>query len=150
DHAASLIVGDVLNAMRIWGIVDGYLYWTSTTNGNIWRCHAGLGCNDPVAIATFDGAVSQFVTDGQFVYWSDNSGIERSPVTGGTITNISDEAANALALDTSNVYWTTEGALVTYAIHYCPKTGCVATPTDYIGGQGASFWMSSDDTFVYW
>ncbi len=145
-----ILISDALYALRAWQLYDGYLYWTSKTDATIRRCSAGAGCADSTIVAVSDGGVSQLVTDGQLVYWGDNSGLKSVPVTGGSPTLVANESAISLAVDDTTLYWGETISLSEHAIHECPKSGCTGSPTTYFDDQPFPTWISSDNTYVYW
>jgi len=118
---------------------------------DVMACPIG-GCGGgPITIASAQPAAASIVSDGANVFWATgyapNGALMACAVGGcaGAPTQIASGAVNGIAVDTTNVYWTTGAAVMT-----CPKTGCGATPTTLVSGLTYAFSIAVDATSVYW
>jgi hypothetical protein len=126
------------------------VYWT---NGRtVWSCGSSSGCGTTVADGqTLEGTgfITYLVTGGGYLYWTGNmTDVRQCPIGGcGNSPNViaSDpDGPIGVAVDASNVYWTTSGAVKSCPIASCHEPFVVLTDSSAAGP------IVLDDQNVYW
>ncbi|CAN5278762.1 hypothetical protein BH09MYX1_BH09MYX1_02930 [soil metagenome] len=144
------VIANSPSASAVEGIVvDSSFVYTSSTNF-IERCPIG-GCSVPTILG-FTGVVRALALDGLTLYWGDLSGSISSCATAGcgnnpTIVGTGSGFPAGLALDSTDVYWTSSTAGNVYK---CPKTGCSGSPTIVASNQTFLQGIAVDSTALYW
>jgi hypothetical protein len=113
--------------------------WTDFDTHAVYVCDAGCPLQNP-AVAWSDGGVPESVAaGGDFLYWTDQAmggGVWNRRLDGGFAHPFVTEnsGASAIAADAKNVYWASNGGLVT-----CPLDGCGEgmSPTPLVRDAGA-------------
>ncbi len=91
-------------------------YWTNTLTGSVMTCPSTGCANGPIALASGQSSFGPgpIAVDDSGVYWASGSGIMTCELGGCAqprIVALPVGSATAIALDASNVYWATKGAV---------------------------------------
>jgi hypothetical protein len=156
-NEAPTAIGPGVQALAVH---DGHVYWTefwasvsSCTSSDCYSTQAPLwiGGNTPV--------VRAIVVDDSGVYWSTGAkdsimkcgldGCDNNPTVLDPIDRTVAEI-EAIAVDGDNVYFADGDPAPSGKILFCPKSGCVGTPTVLADGLSSPNAIATDGINVYW
>ncbi len=137
----------------------GFLYFTTTSSGNIARCATNSVCGTtPTVLMTVQYSASSLVVRSGNAYWNTLHAIVTCDATDittcqNTLRTVASGAIQPakLAVDDTNVYWSDIGSGGTSGakIFSCPIAGCV-TPTPLVTGLPGAGQIALSQTDVYW
>jgi hypothetical protein len=138
---------------------DANIYWSDSSpqgTATLWRLPklADPGVQ-PQAMSQVNGSIQSVAADGTGVYfgWGDQSATTGDVValSGGTSTNVAAaQAPNSIALDGTNVYWTTDSLTLPRGVFRAAKAGG-ATPTKLVTStSGGSLHAAVADGLLFW
>jgi hypothetical protein len=143
-----VLVGNLRQASVV--LVDSnnvYFADQGTVDGTVYECPKS-GCTTPTTLGP--GYATGLGVDGAHVYWNDfTAGSVVACAIGGcgsvpTVIAPSQPYAEGVTFDGTNLYWSTQGSVVT-----CVAPGC-ATPTTLAPGQGAFPPLACETGVAYW
>ncbi len=146
---------------------DGtYIYWSETYNDKIVRKKLSGGAAQTIYSLPTNAAPSPLLIDGTTLYFATLGGANgagsiaygNTDGTGGVQTlAAAQHYPYALAIDSTDVYWTTEGDFdmnskltAPGGVFRCAKTGCGGTPVELASGINDGRGIAVDDRAIYW
>jgi hypothetical protein len=151
-----------LTAGFAWAMAsDGRsIYWTTNSGVSVMACALSGCAGAPLTLWTGLAQTPNQLTTGvavddQNVYWATEPGnimkCAKSDC-GGTTTVIAYGPVTAaqIAIDATNVYWTTSQPKGLGGVFQCPKAGCDNGPTTLVSGLSSAYGIATDGVNVYW
>jgi hypothetical protein len=101
-----------------------------------------------ILAGTHEQCTTRYVCSGLLCLPETTCACVANPAPVAVATNIND--VEALAEDSTNLYWTAMTATEATAVYSCPKVGCTTPKTVYPGGTSIPAVMAVDASYVYW
>ena len=134
------------------------LFWTEPQTGNVMKSSTAGSGGPAVALATGEPSPVGIATDGNLVYWTDETSVgagakecsvDGCPSTGPTPIAPSLAAGGVgIAVSEGTVYWSTQ--LSAPSIVSCPITGCPGSPASYASTSKTAGFVLADSNTVFW
>lgn len=124
------------------------VYWINYGSSTLMK--VALTGGSTTVLASNQTTPGSIVVSGGNLFWPDGGGIMKMAVTGGAVTAIvTGQAAHRLAIDATNIYWTTQGPVTADgAIMKMSQQG--GSPTTLVSGRTGAAGIAVDATSVYW
>jgi hypothetical protein len=104
--AVSQIASDI-RWVSYWTTDGTNVYFSDQDSGNVYRVSANGGAPE-IMFTTNIYDITQLATDGQYVYWVNQTTLAKTPVAGGNTEYILNELLEqgmGIAVDDTNIYW---------------------------------------------
>ena len=143
--ATTLVPG--LDRPRGIAVDSTSVYWINFGTSELTK--AALTGGSTTVLASNQTTGGSIVVSGGNLFWPGGSGIMKMSVAGGDVTTIATGQTYRLAVDATNVYWTTQGPVTADgAIMKVSQQG--GTPTTLVSGRTGPAGIAVDATNVYW
>ncbi len=134
---------------------DRFVYWATLNDGLLMRVELDGGTPQTL-FNTMTSSVTAIALNGNYLYWTDASGVSRLDLDAGTTETVAPNQQpdpSAVAVDNASIYWLISGSdgidhYYDGAVMKMPKSG--GTPTQLTPSLGIAVAIAVDANAIYW